>query len=116
MIEKFKKDNNISKKISFAGRLDPMAYGLMILLVGDECKKQDLYCGKDKIYEFNIIYGFETDSLDILGISKKIDKKVIDYKKLTGKKLQQYPVYSSKTLKIDGVNKPNRVGEEWKIR
>tara|TARA_B100000963_G_scaffold356748_1_gene377532 strand:+ start:1658 stop:2359 length:702 start_codon:yes stop_codon:yes gene_type:complete len=106
LIEKFKKDNNISKKVSFAGRLDPMAYGLMIILVGDECKKQDLYCGKDKIYEFNIIYGFETDSLDILGISKKIDKKQIDYKKLIGKIVQPFPVYSSKTLKIDGVNKP----------
>ena len=106
LIEKYKKENNINKKVSFAGRLDPMAYGLMVLLEGDECKKQDLYCGKDKIYEFNIIYGFETDSLDILGISKKIDKKGIDYKKLIGKIVQPFPVYSSKTLKIDGINKP----------
>ena len=54
LIERYKKENNISKKISFAGRLDPMAYGLMILLEGEECKKQEISCGKDKIYEFRI--------------------------------------------------------------
>ena len=45
LIQKYKKDNNISCKVSFAGRLDP-AYGLMILLEGEECKKQDIYVGR----------------------------------------------------------------------
>ena len=73
---------------------------------GDECKKQNLYCGKDKIYEFNIIYGFKSDSLDILGISEKIDEIKLDYRKIVGKYLQPYPIYSSKTLTIDGKTKP----------
>ena len=106
LIEQYKNDNNIEQKMSFAGRLDPMASGLMLLLVGDECKKQPEYCGKDKIYEFKILYGFETDSLDILGISKKIDTTDFNYKDLIGSIEQKYPVYSSKTLKIDGKNKP----------
>ena len=50
-----------------------MAHGEMIFkkLSGDDCKIQDTFCGKDKIYEFTIIYGFKTDTYDILGILKR---------------------------------------------
>lgn len=106
LIEKYKKTNNVKQKMSFAGRLDPMASGLMLLLVGDECKKQSEYCGKDKIYEFKILYGFKTDSLDILGISETIENTDFNYKDLVGELEQKYPVYSSKTLKIGGITKP----------
>jgi len=106
LIEKYKKTNNVKQKMSFAGRLDPMASGLMLLLVGDECKKQPEYCGKDKIYEFKILYGFKTDSLDILGISETIENTDFNYKDLVGELEQKYPVYSSKTLKIGGITKP----------
>ena len=106
IVKKYKTENNIKEKVSFAGRLDPMAYGMMILLVGDECKQQNLYCGKDKIYEFNIIYGFKSDSLDILGISEKIDEIKLNFKEIVGKYLQSYPIYSSKTLTLDGKTKP----------
>ena len=56
----------------------------MILLKGVECKSQNLYCGKDKIYEFNILYGFKT-SLDILGIAEEneIRKKEIKKENIT---------------------------------
>jgi len=106
LIENYKKTNNVKQKMSFAGRLDPMASGLMLLLVGDECKKQPEYCGKDKIYEFKILYGFKTDSLDILGISEEIEKSDFNYKDLIGELEQKYPIYSSKTLKIEGIRKP----------
>lgn len=104
LIEEYKKKNSINEKMSFAGRLDPMAYGLMILLRGIECKSQNLYCGKDKIYEFNILYGFKTDTLDILGIPEKKEREEREIKK--GKIFQSFPIYSSKTLKIDGKMKP----------
>ena len=45
LVEKYKKENSIDEKVSFAGRLDPMAHGEMVLLVGDECKKQDSFFG-----------------------------------------------------------------------
>ena len=106
LIENYKKTNNVKQKMSFAGRLDPMASGLMLLLVGDECKKQPEFCGKDKIYEFKILYGFKTDSLDILGISEEIEKSDFNYKDLIGELEQKYPIYSSKTLKIEGIRKP----------
>ena len=99
LVKKFKTENNISQKVSFAGRLDPMAHGEMVLLIGDECKKQDTYCGRDKIYEFDILYGFTTDTLDILGIScqnQKFENNNIE--KLKGEYEQSYPLYSSKTI------------------
>ena len=39
LIRNYKKENHIKERVSFAGRLDPMAHGEMVLLVGDECKK-----------------------------------------------------------------------------
>ena len=65
IVNKYRKPNC---KYSFAGRLDPMARGQMIVLEGLECKNQDKYCGLDKIYEFEILFGFSTDTYDILGI------------------------------------------------
>ena len=106
LIKKYKKENNITGKMSFAGRLDPMAYGQMILLKGEDCKLQDTFCGKDKIYEFKIILGLETDSLDILGIPKILPSN-FNYKIITNGKFQQkYPRYSSKVISIEGKSKP----------
>jgi tRNA pseudouridine55 synthase len=95
------RENNI--KYSFAGRLDPMARGEMIVLKGDECKTQDKYCGLDKIYEFEILYGFQTDTYDILGLIKnhnnidieKLSNNVLNIKKYEGNYEQEYPAYSS---------------------
>ena len=95
------KEKTKQKKISFAGRLDPMASGLMILLVGEECKQQDKYLALNKTYEFEILFGFTTDTYDVLGILQSYIKPDIDiinsldilkYKK---KFSQKYPPYSS---------------------
>ncbi len=69
-IEGFKKENPeySEQKMTYAGRLDPMAEGVLIVLVGEECKNKDKYLGLDKEYEFEILWGFETDTYDILGI------------------------------------------------
>lgn len=106
LIKKYKQENNISEKMSFAGRLDPMAFGQMILLKGEDCKLQDTYCGKDKIYEFKIIFGLETDSLDILGIPKILPLDFKCHVITQGKIEQKYPRYSSKVISIEGKSKP----------
>ena len=56
------------RKICFAGRLDPMARGQVLLLIDEECKKLPDMITKDKTYQFEIIPGFQTDSDDPLGI------------------------------------------------
>ena len=98
IVEDYKQKNNI-KKACFAGRLDPMAHGVMKLLINDECKLLDTYCAKEKIYEFKVLFGFETDTYDVLGKvikTKNISKlEKIDWSKYLGEIEQPYPPYSS---------------------
>ncbi len=54
--------------LTYAGRLDPMASGKLLVLVGDECKKRSRYDGLDKEYEFDVVLGVSTDTGDSLGM------------------------------------------------
>lgn len=92
--------------ISYAGRLDPMAHGLLLLLIGEENKKREMYLHLDKTYEVEVLLGFETDTCDILGkvvnVSKvsEVSKENIEQvlKDFIGKREQEYPAYSSKAV------------------
>ena len=91
---------------TYAGRLDPMAEGLLIILENEECKNAKQYHNLNKTYEYTFIVGISTDTYDCLGkitkthypkedISKKV-KEVIST--LTQKQTLPYPPYSSKTI------------------
>lgn len=53
--------------LSYAGRLDPMASGKLLVLIGDECKNQASYHKLDKEYEFSVLFGISSDTHDVLG-------------------------------------------------
>ena len=53
--------------MAYAGRLDPMASGKLLVLLGEECKNQTAYHGLDKEYEFSVLLGIGSDSHDVLG-------------------------------------------------
>jgi len=53
--------------LTYAGRLDPMASGKLLVLVGEECKKKDRYLALDKTYEFSVLLGIGSDTHDVLG-------------------------------------------------
>ncbi|MCA9362224.1 hypothetical protein KC906_02520 [Candidatus Kaiserbacteria bacterium] len=53
--------------LAYAGRLDPMASGKLLVLIGEECKKQEQYHGLDKEYEFSVLFGISSDTHDVLG-------------------------------------------------
>jgi tRNA U55 pseudouridine synthase TruB len=53
--------------MTYAGRLDPLASGVLVILVGDECLKKDEYLALPKEYEVEVLFGFETDTYDVLG-------------------------------------------------
>lgn len=76
-IWEFKKQNPEYKeaKIGYAGRLDPMAEGLLLLLVGEENKKRKEYENLPKVYEFSLLLGVSTDTYDLLGLVTKIGRK-----------------------------------------
>ena len=100
LVDKYKEKTK-QKKISFAGRLDPMASGIMILLVGEECKQQAKYLALNKTYEFEILFGFTTDTYDVLGILQSyIEPNInsinsLDILHYNKKFSQKYPPYSS---------------------
>lgn len=97
------------KKLAYAGRLDPMAEGLLIVLVGDECKKRDTYQMLPKTYEVTILFGFDTDTYDALGIitsknnppAPNISEQITQILPgFLGSHKQQYPPYSS--VRVNG--------------
>jgi len=105
--EKFPEYKKIS--ISHAGKLDPLAEGLMILLTGNLTKQKNFkkYLNLDKEYQAKILFGFSTDSYDIQGIPKKGNNQEIDIeklkqelKKLNGIYEQEIPVFSGR--KVNG--------------
>lgn len=53
--------------IGHAGTLDPMATGLLVLMVGKATRLASLLTGKDKTYDATIRLGFETDTDDADG-------------------------------------------------
>ncbi len=96
-----------STNMTYLGRLDPMAEGLMLVLAGNTRDKKK-YLEWDKTYEFEVLWGFETDTYDTLGIvtgtgkmPQKLDFKMSKILENTQKKkTQAYPPYSSRT--VDG--------------
>ena len=98
-----------SVPMTYAGRLDPMASGLLLVLAGEKCKEKDSYLGLDKEYMTEVLLGVETDTSDALGIIKHTTKTKITLsetdiaavlKQRIGKFMQSYPLFSSRT--IDG--------------
>jgi len=55
------------KKIGHCGTLDPMATGLLILVIGKATKLQDLLMAEDKTYEGTMTLGSTTSSQDKMG-------------------------------------------------
>lgn len=93
--------------MTYAGRLDPMASGELIFLIGDECKHRENYDSLDKTYRFEILFGVESDTGDTLGLasdatgfrddSKDWEQFVASF---VGSHHLPYPVFSSRT--VDG--------------
>lgn len=93
------------EKMTYAGRLDPMAEGVLIVLVGDAVYRKEEYLKFDKVYEADIVFGLGTDTHDLLGIATMYDKVSIEdvkmkeeVKKMKGDFEYPFPIYSSKPV------------------
>lgn len=94
------------EKLSYAGRLDPMAEGEMLVLVGEENKDYKKHLGYEKEYLATFIVGMKTDTGDALGkitetASENLENLEKQIEGLRDVKKQKYPWFSSKT--IDGI-------------
>ncbi len=94
-----------NSKITYAGRLDPMAEGLLILLTNEAVNAKENFLNLSKTYEVEVLWGLSTDTQDLLG--KITNNKLqipseVDVRKYiaesAGKFEQKYPAYSSKTV------------------
>lgn len=95
-----------SEVLSYAGRLDPMAEGVLVCLVGSANKMRDAYLEMNKEYVLDVLFGFSTDTYDVLGrvvehgdpadITKAEIAKVLN--EFRGPVSQEYPPFSSKAV------------------
>jgi tRNA pseudouridine55 synthase len=100
------------RKVGHTGTLDPLATGLLIILVGRKfTKTQDSFLKQDKAYVCRARLGITTDSFDIVGnvtgqsdwvkVSKITKDQVLEKMELfKGKINQTVPIYSA--VKING--------------
>ena len=108
---------NISKKYGVKaghiGTLDPMAKGLLPVLVGNTCKLSKYLMEHDKTYLVEMKFGYNTETLDIEGKileedihfrennivdNEFFDMIIMAMKKELGTKKQIPPIYSAKKL------------------
>ena len=102
-----KKKLNV-KKVGHCGTLDPLASGLMIVLVGKYTKLQEKFMKQDKVYLATIKLGIKTDSGDLEGklISQSDYSHIKEFdiknalNSFIGKISQIPPMYSA--LKVNG--------------
>ena len=91
------------KKIGHTGTLDPMATGLLVMLLGPATKYQAKLQNCAKVYRGAITLGVETDTWDaegkvlnetpVAGITQEKIKNIIGF--FTGKVVQQVPSFSA---------------------
>lgn len=92
-----------TKKVGHTGTLDPIATGVLVLLIGKSLKLTEILVSDTKEYIAKIKLGIQTDTLDITGnIVKKYDVGNITKEDITrvlakymGKIKQEVPKYSA---------------------
>ncbi len=109
------------KKIGHAGTLDPMATGLLIMLVGKATKVSQYLMSLPKVYTGRIRFGQVTDTQDAEGdiIEEKPipeglteDKLKAEMNAFLGDQYQTPPMFSAKKVKGVPLYKMARKGQE----
>lgn len=109
-------------KVGHTGTLDPFATGLMILVIGKECKNAEQYSKLDKVYEATFHLGQTsttgdtegelTDISDAQPTKEQVEAALVRFQ---GDIMQRPPIFSA--IKIDGKRayKLARDGQEVEI-
>jgi len=96
------------KKVGHGGTLDPMATGVLVMLIGKATKLSNLFLSGDKEYVATMVLGATSDTGDALGEvvptgrETAFDESLIRgvFKSFSGEILQRPPAYSA--LKVKG--------------
>ena len=110
-------------KVGHAGTLDPFATGLLVILVGDACKRADQLLKLDKTYEFTVMLGATSATGDTEGeitqgtVSRELSLADIEpvLEQFRGGITQTPPAYSA--IKVGGKRAYDlaRAGKEVKL-
>lgn len=103
-----KRESGLKKpKVGHTGTLDPLATGLLIIVVGSYCKRASEFSGMDKVYEVTMKLGQTSTTGDDEGektvvSSTEPSKGALEavLKANTGNIMQTPPIYSA--IKVDG--------------
>lgn len=94
-------------KVGHGGTLDPLATGVLPIAVGEATKLAGRMLDSDKIYDFTVMFGVQTDTLDAEGVSiatsdvrPTLAAVEAVLARFTGPISQVPPAYSA--LKVDG--------------
>lgn len=109
-IENSREEHGISAGVpmAYAGRLDPMAEGKLLVLTGEKCKDIKKYWNLDKEYKISVVLGVSSDSHDVLGRlsytsapvkPSETEELQNTLEKFVGTYSWPYPVLSSKPVK-----------------
>lgn len=110
------------KRVGHAGTLDPLATGVLIVLLGRSTKLFDQFVGFDKAYRATLILGQKTDTADTQGkvVAESsyahVTKKQVEdvFKTFTGALEQLPPMYSAVKIKGKKLYELARQGIEVK--
>lgn len=109
-----------TKEVGHTGTLDPMAEGLLVLVLGQATKLSQYILAGDKSYRVGVRLGLETDTLDITG--RELGKKEFDLapgfvvaeaNKLIGEFMWQVPQYSAMKVQGEKLYEKARRGEDF---
>lgn len=97
-----------TREVGHAGTLDPLASGLMVLLLGQATKLSPYIMDGDKAYSVEVLLGLKTDMLDVTGktlqekevTSEHIQKVTQSVQELSGEFEWPVPMYSA--VKVGG--------------
>ena len=106
-------------KVGHGGTLDPLATGVLPVAIGEATKLAGRMLDSDKVYDFTVAFGVETDTLDLEGkavagseVRPTAEQINAVLPRFTGAIEQVPPAYSA--LKVDGERAYDlaRAGEE----
>ncbi|MBB4837648.1 tRNA pseudouridine55 synthase [Sphingomonas kyeonggiensis] len=109
-------------KVGHGGTLDPLATGVLPIALGEATKLAGRMLDSDKVYDFTIGFGVQTDTLDLEGkevatsdVRPTLAQVEAVLPRFTGPIDQVPPAYSA--LKVDGERAYDlaRAGEEVKL-
>ncbi len=112
--------------MTYAGRLDPLAEGVLLVLAGEAVHRKEEFLNLKKEYEVEVLFGVSTDTFDVLGLLKNnvllsqtgtfsaiaenvpvhgcenLSVEIVELektlKKFIWKNIFEYPAYSSKPV------------------